>query len=294
MKIADCNQITHATNRVRDSFEMGFLGIPLDVQVSQCDRSELSPLFERWLPENQPVLEAGSGSGRWVAWFLRKGWSTVGLDWSEALCARAQTEIPGSSFESGDMRKMPFDDCEFGAIVALGSIEHVPEGPANVLKEFARVLRMDGIAIITVPFEGPVRRFVSLLKTHVRNAKASRILRWLFGKTGTGGRSLKATKREVSPHWRANFHRDSNGWHFYQYLFTRGEMQILLESAGFKVLEESVIMTESGVFNTFGRLAGSFDPFDGIVRLSFLGKLLHHLIPADAVGHMLCYVVRRT
>lgn len=294
METVDSNQMTDTAMKVRDSFERGFLGIPLDVQIAQCDNNELVPLFERWLPENQPVLEAGSGSGRWVAWFLRKGWSAVGLDWSEALCARARAEIPGSRFESADMRTMPFYDGEFGAIVALGSIEHVSEGPANVLKEFGRVLRSDGIAIITVPYDGPIRRLVRFLKAPVRKAKASRILRRLFRKAGAESQSLKDAAKKVSPRWVADSHCDGNGWHFYQYQFTRGEMRNLLGFGGFEVLEESIIMTDSGLFNTFGRLAGSFDPFDGMVRLSSFGWLLQRVIPADAVGHMLCYVVQRT
>jgi hypothetical protein len=67
-------------NYISDGFETTFLKIPLDEQLKHCDSDELVPLFKRYLPCNQPILEAGSGSGRWVAWFMKNGWHSVGLD----------------------------------------------------------------------------------------------------------------------------------------------------------------------------------------------------------------------
>lgn len=80
------------------------------------------------------------------------------MDWSEALCARARAAIPNGRFEAGDMRSMPYEDNEFGSIVSLGAIEHTIEGPYDSLREYARVLRPDGIAIITVPSWSAVRK----------------------------------------------------------------------------------------------------------------------------------------
>ena len=46
-----------------ESFESDFMQIPLEIQIQQCDRYELVPLFKRWLPQYQPILEAGCGYG---------------------------------------------------------------------------------------------------------------------------------------------------------------------------------------------------------------------------------------
>src|SRR5712692_8397178 len=139
---------------ISDSFERDFLSAPLQVQIMHCDRYELAPLFTKLFKENQPVLEAGCGSGRGNAWFTKQGIMSTGLDWSDELCKRARSEIPECRFVTGDMQNMPFEDGEFGGLIALGSIEHMPNGPIKALKEFHRVLKPCGIAVITVPHGG--------------------------------------------------------------------------------------------------------------------------------------------
>lgn len=69
-------------------FEKIFFGVPLEEQIARCDRDELAPLFKRWLPGNQPILEAGSGSGRMgcVVFKARLAGNRSGLERS-TLCA---------------------------------------------------------------------------------------------------------------------------------------------------------------------------------------------------------------
>src|ERR1051325_1504632 len=98
----------HYENTPRYVFERSFLERSLDLQISHCDHFDLLPWFRRWLPSNQPILEAGCGSGRWVIWFSKQGWKAVGLDWSEELIARARSYSPTVRFEVADMRNMPF------------------------------------------------------------------------------------------------------------------------------------------------------------------------------------------
>ena len=45
-------------------FEASFMSRDLNQQIEQCDHYELADHFKRWLPEHQPILEAGCGSGR--------------------------------------------------------------------------------------------------------------------------------------------------------------------------------------------------------------------------------------
>lgn len=220
MPEAGTETITTSINNVADMFEQTFCSVALDKQIAHCNRHECAELFKRYLPTHQPVLEAGCGSGRWVAWFLNQGWKATGLDWSEVrACAREG--IAGARFVAGDMRAMPFEDGEFGSIVALGSAEHVPEGPEGILREFRRVLRPNGIAIITVPFNGPIRRLSRLIRTPLLCAKANRHLRRILGKPGWNGQSLGQAKKQTLPCWAADFICNDKGWSFYQYLFTK-------------------------------------------------------------------------
>ena len=99
--------------------------------MKHCDNYQLAPLFIRLLPTREPVLEAGCGSGRWVAWLTRAG--VVGLDWSVALCERAEQAVPEASFVVGDLRSTPFDDDEFGSITGARCRGALREGPSPVL-----------------------------------------------------------------------------------------------------------------------------------------------------------------
>jgi len=62
------------------------------------------------------------------------------------------------------MTATPFDDSSYGSILALGSVEHDPAGPQKALNEFYRLLRPGGIALITVPYGGSIRRMVRQIK----------------------------------------------------------------------------------------------------------------------------------
>ncbi len=264
--------------KIAGAFEESFLSVPLETQILHCDHYELANLFGSVLPAHQPILEAGCGSGRWVGWFVRKGWQASGVDWSEALCASARSAIPEGEFVAADIAEMPFENASFGSIVALGSIEHKSEGPAAILKEFHRLLRPDGVAIVTVPYLGPLRR-------------TRRALRRLMGKAD------ERLVRAPAPHdgkWAADYHHDDDGWSFFQYLFNKRQMRQLIEESGFVVEREFVDFKDEGVLHVLGRLAGSYDYAAGHVRLNAMGRLCKAAVPVGAIGHMLCYQLRKT
>lgn len=273
-------------------FEKSFMSADLEQLIGHCDHYELVDCFKKWLPSHQPILEAGSGSGRWVGWFTKRGWQAAGLDWSTTLCERARLAIPEARFEVGDMREMPFDSGEFGAIVSLGAIEHSPEGPMRSLKEYYRVLRPGGIAIITVPYLGPVRKLMRFIGRPKMFVKKNKLLRILFGKN-TGSRSFHDAQKEIIAHYSADYLMSENGWEFFQYLFTKPQMCAFLAEANFEIIEEFVEFTEEGILHNFGRIAGVFDFEKGKASLSWAGRILRKTLPASSTGHMLCYIVMK-
>jgi len=287
------NAMEPIAHMLKNEFETGFLSISVKKRVLNCDTSDLAPVFNQWLPNNQPILEAGAGPGIWCEWFVRNGWETIGLEWSSKLCTMAKAEVPAAYFISGDMRSMPFEEGFFGAIVALGSIEHVPEGPATMLMEFKRVLRHQGISVITVPYYGPLRKALESISTPVRKIKNNMAIRKFFGKPALKGKTLKQASQEVSRHWQADFHYGEDGWHFYQYQFTAKQMRSLLNHAGLTIIDELKIMADSGIFNSLGRIAAHYDPDSGRVTLSGIGRAVKKILGHNAVGHMLCYVVQK-
>jgi len=282
-----------ATEDVGRTFEEAFLSQPLSAVVARCDTYELAPLFADLCARNQPVLEAGCGSGKWAAWLADRGVSAVGLDWSEALCERARREVPKASFIAGDLRAMPFDNQFFGAILALGSVEHVSEGPLQVLREFRRVLRPRGVAVVTVPFGGRLYRTLHALKWPYRSLRSSGRLRALLGKRGAHGRTRAQARCGTRRDWYPESICLDGGWTFYQYHFDRIQMRGFLKSAGLEIQDEFVSFAPEGVLSHFGRIAGVWNPVEERADLTPIGQALLVALPERFVGHMLCYVLRK-
>jgi SAM-dependent methyltransferase len=278
---------------ISDTFEQGFLRIPFERQLANCDHYELAPLFRRLLPPNQPILEAGCGSGRWVGWFVRQGWQTTGIDWSEALCDRARQSVPGGVFVAGDMRAMPFPSQSFGSVISLGAVEHDVEGPLAALREYHRVLSPGGIAIITVPYMSPVRRVMRVVKEFLRPG-AYLVSRRLGVKQAVRiMKNLRAVRHASRSEWRPEFLRAGEEWSFFQYNFTKRQMTSFLDAAGFVVVEEFPDFKDEGVLHNFGPLAGAYDFQESRVLFSAAGRLIRSVLPVGAVGYMLCCVARR-
>jgi SAM-dependent methyltransferase len=280
-------------NSISDSFQRAFLITPLQAQIDHCDGYELAPLFMSLFRENQPVLEAGCGSGRWNAWLAQRGITSTGLDWSDELCKRARSEIPECRFVTGDMQDMPFEESEFGGLIALGSVEHMQSGPTKVLNEFSRVLRPNGVAVVTVPYGGWLRRLRLLLLRPISVLKANRSLRRILNKKGWNGRSLKAARKETNTSWSPTFSCDDDGYFFYEYEFNKKQMRSFLNQSGFEIVREFVGFGNEGILHNFGRLAASWNSESADVNFNILGKVLRAIIPVNLMGHMLCYVVRK-
>ncbi|HEX4108408.1 MAG TPA: class I SAM-dependent methyltransferase [Solirubrobacteraceae bacterium] len=90
-----------------------------------------------------PVLDLGCGVGH--SFELLAPRRTIGVDADEeALRGQARETA------CADMRALPFPDASFDSVLAVQSIEHVPDAD-RVLAETARVLSVDGVAVFVTP-----------------------------------------------------------------------------------------------------------------------------------------------
>lgn len=98
----------------------------------------------RLLPNGSRVLDAGAGDAPYRALFAHCEYTTA--DW------------PGSVHPGGrdadiqaDLHELPIPDERFDFVLVTEVLEHVA-APQRVLEELARVLRVDGGLLLTVPF----------------------------------------------------------------------------------------------------------------------------------------------
>ncbi len=94
-------------------------------------------------PTDTPVLDVGCGIGHSFTELAPR--TTIGVDLDAEALAGQERET-----HVADMRALPFPDASFDALVAVQSIEHVPDAD-RALREFARVLRPGGTAVLVTP-----------------------------------------------------------------------------------------------------------------------------------------------
>jgi len=117
----------------------------------------------RWattIAQGKRVLDAGCGVG-WGSLLLLAGGaeSVVGADISEDALAEARRRAGGTALElqQADLQALPFADASFDLVTCFEAIEHVPD-PDLALDEFRRVLRPDGVLLISTPRRRPSLR----------------------------------------------------------------------------------------------------------------------------------------
>ena len=141
-------------DRIAERFE--HLDHPADV------RRRLSVVFDECLAETPlggaRMLDAGCGYGLFSEAAVRRGASVISIDIGERLVARATARAASRGIVS-DVCRLAARDESFDVIVASEMIEHTPT-PARAIAELARVLRADGVLVLTTPnriWQEPVR-----------------------------------------------------------------------------------------------------------------------------------------
>jgi len=186
------------------------------------------PFFLRHLPKDGRILEAGCGLGRIIIYLSKRGYNIEGIELNESAVGRIKDFDKNLNVIAGDILKMPYEDNSFDAAISLGVIEHFEEGPQKALKEMYRILKPGGISFITVPYINLIRRFLYI----PYNSLVVKIRRMQ-------GFNMK----------------------FSAYLYTKREMQLLLEDSKFEIIDiapDDFIYPKSvGLYTDWTRYLGS-------------------------------------
>jgi SAM-dependent methyltransferase len=96
------------------------------------------------------VVDLGCGPGHVAKYLREQGVSVIGVDLSVEMIKVAGSLSPEIDFRVGDMRRLDFDDASLAGVVAFYSIVHFdPAELSAVFREMRRVLRQDGLALIS-------------------------------------------------------------------------------------------------------------------------------------------------
>ncbi len=107
------------------------------------------------LPKNSDILDIGCLNGNLYNFLKNKNISIksfTGIDLSEKLINLAKVRFPEQSWVSADAHKLPFEDKKFDVVCILETLEHINK-PIDLVKEAVRVIKKDGVLIVSVPNE---------------------------------------------------------------------------------------------------------------------------------------------
>jgi SAM-dependent methyltransferase len=109
-------------------------------------------LFARALVSGLDVLDVASGEGYGSALLAQVARSVVGVEFSGPTARRAIDNFPRSNlwFLQADARALPLADHCVDGVVSFETIEHF-DGQDRFLREVRRVLRPDGMFIVSTP-----------------------------------------------------------------------------------------------------------------------------------------------
>jgi len=97
------------------------------------------------------LLDVGCGSKPYEAIFRPFVDSYVGVEHEATYAATNAAAAPVKADVLYDGNRLPFDDESFDTVLSVQVLEHTPR-PRQLVSEMARVLRKDGILILTAPF----------------------------------------------------------------------------------------------------------------------------------------------
>uniref|UniRef100_A0A832G6Q9 Class I SAM-dependent methyltransferase n=1 Tax=Ignavibacterium album TaxID=591197 RepID=A0A832G6Q9_9BACT len=100
------------------------------------------------------VLDIGCGTGHYMEELLIRNHNVTGIDVAFGMLMKAKQKLDKFNGKShlikSNIENLPFNDNSFDVILCIGVIEYLPDIP-KALKEINRVLKGDGIVILSAP-----------------------------------------------------------------------------------------------------------------------------------------------
>jgi SAM-dependent methyltransferase len=222
--------------------------IKIEEKLRKVGDEELLPVFLKYLPKNDRILEAGCGLGQWVIYLRGKGYDIAGIDFAEETVKAVKKYKHDLPVEFCDVKKTRFDDNYFGAYISLGVVEHFLEGPSEALLEAKRILKKGGLLFVSVPVFNSARRCASYFEKACNFMAANKVMRKLFGK------------------------KECPKKHFIEYRYSIREFEKILKDSKFSIIHKFTLQhSPFSMFNYF------LETPDFLLKGSFFYKIFDHV-----------------
>jgi ubiquinone/menaquinone biosynthesis C-methylase UbiE len=161
--------------------------------------------------KGKTVLDIASGSGYGTQLLAKTAKKVYGVDVNEDAVKYARKNFAAKNvvYEVGDGVKIPLPDNEVDVVVTFETIEHIPDYK-QFLREVERVLKPDGLAIISTPndlefaegnhfhvHEFKEKELLSVIGKHFKNVKPYYQATWKYVAIGEEG--VFAKEGEIAP-----------------------------------------------------------------------------------------------
>lgn len=287
-----------ADGLISDTVVFDFTGHDLDSMVASCETDELMPFVRSLVPAGGTVLEAGAGSGRWVRALTSLGYAATGIELSAADVERFRAAWPDIPYDHGNVEAMPYADGAFDALLSLGVIEHLFQGPEKAIAEMRRVLKPGGVMFLTVPHGNLSFRLEQVKDALFYRLYGSNRVRRLLGRptvtypVQVERQRLEAIRRGRRAGVAIKYRFDpASGTGFYEYRYDTAQIRNLIEQGGFRIEALHLLNAPDRLYQIFGSLVGHYDGCSQ-PRLNGMGRLLARLLPASWIGHMALVIAR--
>lgn len=123
-------------------------GLSMEIELEHLHRYMLATHYVK----QKAVLDIASGEGYGSYMLAQVAQSVIGVDIDEAsvVAAREKYARPQLQFLKGSCEKLPVEDDSIDVVVSFETIEHITQQEL-FLREVKRVLRQDGLLIISSP-----------------------------------------------------------------------------------------------------------------------------------------------
>jgi SAM-dependent methyltransferase len=273
-------------NIIKDQFDSQWKSQELERNIKDCPNTEIFPIIDKYVKKNLKILESGCGAGKWVFYYHRKGCDISGIDWSQEVVNAAKSYDPSVKILQGDARSTGFHDNEFDVILSLGTVEHDINGPAKALKEIHRLLKKNGIAIVTVPALTKARKMIYGIK---------KPLKVIHSKIKSSRKDIAPLDQLIEKGIKDAYMmtmRDSTGYNFFEYRFPLEVFSQYVEDANLEIVTINPAFKDDGFYHDLKPLVGKWDYANGKPNLNLVGKILKKLLP-DVFSHMIVCVATK-